>query len=53
MHSPSVPTTQSDGTGSVAGDIWLDRDDTENFPVYPKWSGSAWVKLMVQTQVNK
>lgn len=41
----SAPTTQSDGTALVAGDAWLDSDDTENFPSFYKWSGTAWVAV--------
>lgn len=41
----SAPTTQSDGTALVAGDAWLDSDDTENFPYFYKWSGTAWVAV--------
>jgi len=41
----TAPTTQSDGTALVAGDAWLDSDDTENFPKFYKWSGSAWVAV--------
>ena len=41
----SAPTTQSDGTALVAGDIWLDSDDTENFPCLFKWSGTVRVKI--------
>ena len=43
--SASAPTTQSDGTALVAGDAWLDSDDTENFPKFYKWSGTAWVAV--------
>ena len=48
----SAPTTQSDGTALVAGDIWLDSDDTENFPCLFKWSGTAWVKIDGTDQVT-
>ena len=41
----SEPTTQSDGTALVAGDVWLDSDDTERFPYFYKWSGTAWVAI--------
>ena len=41
----SAPTTQSDGTALVAGDVWLDSDDTERFPYFYKWSGTAWVAV--------
>ena len=41
----TAPTVQSDGTALVAGDAWLDSDDTENFPKFYKWSGTAWVAV--------
>ena len=48
----SAPTTQSDGTALVAGDIWLDSDDTENFPKLYKWSGTAWASIDGTDQVT-
>jgi hypothetical protein len=40
-----APTKRKDGTSAlVAGDIWVDGDDTK-YPVTYRWSGSAWVKL--------
>jgi len=30
--SASMPTAQSDGTGLVTGDIWIDTSDLENYP---------------------
>ena len=41
----TAPTTPSDGTALVAGDAWLDSDDTENFPKFYKWSGTAWLAV--------
>tara|TARA_B100000902_G_C27320131_1_gene923828 strand:+ start:3704 stop:6487 length:2784 start_codon:yes stop_codon:yes gene_type:complete len=48
----SAPTTQSDGTALVAGDVWLDSDDTENYPALNKWSGTAWVAVDGADQVT-
>jgi hypothetical protein len=48
----TAPTTQSDGTSLVTGDVWLDSDDTENFPKLYKWSGSAWVAVDQADQVT-
>ena len=45
MLSFRSPTTQSDGTGPVAGDIWLDPDDTENFLFIPSGVVQSWVKI--------
>ena len=44
--------TQSDGTALVAGDVWLDSDETEAFPCIYKYSGSAWVKVDGTDQVT-
>ena len=35
--SASEPTTQSDGTALVYGDIWVSTDDLENYPVIFRW----------------
>lgn len=31
------PTTQSDGTALVYGDLWIDSGDLENYPVIYRW----------------
>ena len=36
----------------MAGDVWLDSDDTENFPALLKWSGTAWVAVDGTDQVT-
>ena len=48
----TAPTTQSDGTSLVAGDVWLDSDDSENYPALNKWSGTAWVAVDGTDQVT-
>ena len=35
--SASIPTTQSDGTALVYGDIWVDTSDLESYPVIYRW----------------
>lgn len=35
--SASEPTTQSDGTALVYGDLWIDTSDLENYPVIYRW----------------
>jgi Phage tail sheath C-terminal domain len=37
LISASAPTTQSDGTALVYGDIWLDTSDLENYPKLSRW----------------
>lgn len=35
--SASEPTTQSDGTALVYGDIWIDSSDLDNYPIINRW----------------
>jgi hypothetical protein len=35
--SNTQPTTQSDGTSLVYGDLWIDTRDLENYPVISRW----------------
>ena len=35
--SASAPTTQSDGTALVYGDLWINTSDLENYPVINRW----------------
>ena len=37
--SASMPTTQSDGTTLVTGDIWIDTSDLENYPTIYVYNG--------------
>lgn len=45
----SAPSTQSDGTPLVYGDLWIDTSDLENYPVIYRWqnfnSEDQWVLL--------
>jgi hypothetical protein len=54
--SASEPTTQSDGTALVYGDLWISTDDLENYPVIYRWQlvdGDAqWVLIDNTDQVN-
>lgn len=47
--SASEPTTQSDDTALVYGDLWIDSSDLENFPVIYRYSNvggtPAWVLI--------
>jgi hypothetical protein len=47
--SASEPTTQSDGTALVYGDIWIDTSDLENYPIISRWqsveSVDRWVVI--------
>jgi hypothetical protein len=35
--SANMPSTQTDGTALVYGDLWLDSGDLENYPVIRRW----------------
>ena len=41
----TAPTTQSDGTALVEGDLWISTADLENYPTIYKWNASSlkWV----------
>lgn len=43
----SQPTTQSDGTPLVQGDIWINTSDTENYPLIYRFSAvsSSWTLI--------
>jgi hypothetical protein len=45
----SEPTTQSDGTALVYGDIWIDTSDLETYPLINRWESvdsiDQWVRL--------
>ena len=48
--SATEPTTQTDGTALVNGDLWLDTSDLENYPVIYRYdssqsSGQEWVLI--------
>ena len=49
MFSVTEPTTQSDGTSLVYGDIWIDTGDLENYPVIYRYSlvngEQVWTKI--------
>lgn len=38
----STPSLNSAGNALVAGDLWVDSSDLENYPQVYRWTGSAW-----------
>jgi hypothetical protein len=40
LISATAPTTQSDGTPLVYGDLWVDSSDLENYPVISRWQNA-------------
>ncbi len=50
----SEPEFQSDGiTALVAGDIWLDTGDLENYPALYRYDGTEWVLIDNTDQVGQ
>ena len=49
LISATAPTTQSDGTNLVPGDIWINTADLENYPLINRWevknNKAQWVLL--------
>ena len=43
--SASEPTTQTNNDELVAGDLWLDSSDLENYPRLYRYNGSKWVLI--------
>ena len=41
----TAPTSQSDGTQLVAGDLWLDSGDLVNYPSLYRYNGNSWVSI--------
>jgi hypothetical protein len=41
----TAPVAQSTGASLVAGDLWLDSGDLENYPALYRYNGSSWVAI--------
>ncbi len=41
LVTASEPKTQSDGSALVAGDLWIDTADIENFPTMYRWTAAS------------
>ena len=50
--SASQPTSQSDATVLVAGDLWLDSGDLINYPSLYRYTGTAWVEIDTTDQIT-
>ena len=48
----SAPTTQTDGSALVAGDVWLDTSDLENWPKLNRYNGTSWIAIDNTDQVS-
>jgi hypothetical protein len=51
--SASKPTSQTDSSALVAGDLWLDTSDLENWPAISRYTGSIWVKIDNKDQISQ
>ena len=43
--SASEPALQTDGTALVAGDLWIDTGDLENFPSIYRYNGASFIAI--------
>jgi len=56
--SASEPTTQTDGTALVYGDLWINTSDLENYPIISRWQYNTtslqdmWVTLDTADQTS-
>jgi len=54
--SATTPTSQSDGTSLVYGDLWIDTSDLENYPMISRWQSvdnvDQWVMIDNTDQVS-
>ena len=51
--SASQPMTQTDNTALVAGDLWLDTSDLENWPKLSRYNGSSWTAIDNTDQIGQ
>ena len=45
ISAGSAPTSQTDGTSLVKGDLWLNSADLVNFPALSRYNGATWVAI--------
>jgi len=51
--SASAPIAQSDNSALVAGDLWLDTSDLENYPMISRYNGSTWIAIDSTDQISQ
>lgn len=51
--SASEPTTQSDNTALVPGDLWLNTSDLENYPNLARYNGTTWLSIDNADQISQ
>ena len=56
IMSTDAPTTQTDGSSLVYGDLWVDTNDLENYPIVYRWQQvdgvDQWVTIDTTDQVT-
>lgn len=56
IMATDAPTTQTDGTDLVYGDLWIDTNDLENYPVISRWEAvdgvDQWVLVDTTDQIS-
>jgi hypothetical protein len=56
ITTADMPTTQTDGTPLVYGDLWIDSNDLENYPVISRWENvdgiDQWILIDTTDQVS-
>lgn len=52
IMSATQPTTQVGGAQLVAGELWIDTSDLENYPVIRRYNGTAWELIDNRDQVT-
>jgi len=50
--SATQPTSQSTGAQLVAGDLWLDSSDLENYPRIYRYTGTVWSAMDTTDQIT-
>ncbi len=50
--SATEPTSQSDASALVAGDLWLDSSDLANYPKMYRYTGTTWTAIDKSDQVT-
>jgi hypothetical protein len=50
--SASAPTLQQGGAQIVAGDLWIDTGDLENYPMIYRYDGLTWVLIDNTDQIS-
>jgi len=53
LVSATQPTTQSDNTDLVEGDLWIDTSDIDNYPVINRYTNGKWITVDSSDQTTE